>query len=284
MFPLLFIFDTGGEFPPEGFRASPDRPSVTTRFCDDTMALRSAIGRVAAAFGASCSTPAPRAASSGFSLAASLAWRGLAARSFHASSVAEASAPKLSGWAQWKRAQNKRNKALGARRWNARVLTKQARKAQGNLVERWKIFRGDQVMVNSGKDRGQVGTVTKVFRKENRLIVEGLNLVKKHVKRTEGNQGGVITMESPVHYSNVNLVDPVTGSPVRVGRRFLDDGTKVRVTRGRLASGAIVPKPDIAMQRRRPRNTKVGSRDTSWQEALKNTYAPGPASGAGGFF
>ena len=196
------------------------------------MALRSAIGRVAAAFGASCSTPAPRAGSSGFSLAASLAWRGLAARSFHASSVAEASAPKLSGWAQWKRAQNKRNKALGARRWNARVLTKQARKAQGNLVERWKIFRGDQVMVNSGKDRGQVGTVTKVFCKENRLIVEGLNLVKKHVKRTEGNQGGVITMESPVHYSNVNLVDPMTGSPVRVGRKFLDDGTKVRVTRG----------------------------------------------------
>jgi large subunit ribosomal protein L24 len=251
------------------------------------MALRSAIGRVAAAFGASCSAPAPRAAWSGFSLAASPAWRGLAAgspRSFHASSVAEASAPKLSGWAQWKRAQNKRNKTLGAKRWNARVLTKQARKAQGNLVERWKIFRGDQVMVNSGKDRGQVGTVTKVFRKENRLIVEGLNLVKKHVKRTEGNQGGVITMESPVHYSNVNLVDPVTGSPVRVGRRFLDDGTKVRVTRGRLASGAIVPKPDIAMQRRRPRNTKVGSRDTSWQETLKNTYAPGPASGAGGFF
>jgi ribosomal protein L24 len=178
------------------------------------MALRSAIGRVAAAFGASCSAPAPRAAWSGFSLAASPAWRGLAAgspRSFHASSVAEASAPKLSGWAQWKRAQNKRNKTLGAKRWNARVLTKQARKAQGNLVERWKIFRGDQVMVNSGKDRGQVGTVTKVFRKENRLIVEGLNLVKKHVKRTEGNQGGVITMESPVHYSNVNLSGPRDG-------------------------------------------------------------------------
>ena len=198
------------------------------------MALRSAIGRVAAAFGASCSAPAPRAAWSGFSLAASPAWRGLAAgspRSFHASSVAEASAPKLSGWAQWKRAQNKRNKTLGAKRWNARVLTKQARKAQGNLVERWKIFRGDQVMVNSGKDRGQVGTVTKVFRKENRLIVEGLNLVKKHVKRSQQHPNGAIQeLEGSIHISNVMVIDN-QGNPTRVGKRRADNGKLVRFSK-----------------------------------------------------
>ena len=250
------------------------------------MALRSAISRFAALVGASSSsvsTPHPLKRHVG-ALGAFLTARGSGGatqRSLHTTSVAQAK-PALSGWAQWKRAQNRRNKKLGAKRWNARVLTKQARKVQGDLIERWKIYRGDQVMVNAGKDRGQVGVVTKVFRKENRMIVEGLNLVKKHVRRTEGNNGGVITMESPVHYSNVSLVDPVTGSPVRVGMRFLDDGTKVRVTRGRFASGSIVPKPDIAMQRRRPRNTKVGTRDTSWQEALKNTYAPGPAGG--GFF
>jgi|TARA_B110000977_G_scaffold129249_1_gene164837 large subunit ribosomal protein L24 len=259
------------------------------------MALRTALCRVAAAFsGASSSSrwssaqgaapfKAPQGAFAGF-LSSGLAGvtnGGAAVRSFHTTQPLNAK-PALSGWAQWRRAANKRNRLLGAKRWNARVLTKQARKVQSDLIERWKIYRGDQVMVNAGKDRGQVGVVTKVFRKENRMIVEGLNLVKKHVKRTEGNNGGVITMESPVHYSNISLVDPVTGSPVRVGMRFLDDGTKVRVTRGRLASGAIVPKPDIAMQRRRPRNTKVGSRDTSWQDTLQNTYAPGPA--AVGFF
>ena len=188
----------------------------------------------------------------------------------------------LSGYQMWRSGQAKTRHKV--KNWAARVLTKQAQKVQKHLIERWRILRGDQVMVVAGKDKGQVGTVSKVYRKENRLLVEGLNLVKKHVKRSGENPGGIITMEAPIHYSNVNLVDPVTGAAVRARTRFLDDGTKVRVTRGRLASGAIVPKPDIAMQRRRPRNTKVGSRDTSWQETLKNTYAPGPASGAGGFF
>ena len=162
---------------------------------------------------------------------------------------------------------NQRSRAQGAKHWNARVLSKQAQKVRGHLIERWKIYRGDQVMVNTGKDRGQVGTVTKVFRKENRLIVEGMNLVKKHVKRTEQNQGGVISMEAPIHYSNVNLVDPVTGSPVRIAMRYLDDGTKVRVTRGRLAADPSSRNRTCVMQRRRPRSTKVGSRDTSWQDA-----------------
>lgn len=185
----------------------------------------------------------------------------------------------LSAYQQWVVAKNKKN-AVGSSRWAAANLTKAAQKCRKDLIEKWRIYRGDQVMVTQGKEKGQVGTVTKVFRKENRLIVEGLNLVKKHVKRTsEENKGGVITMEAPIHYSNVNLVDPETGAPVRVGFKYLDDGTKVRVTRGQLASGAIVPKPDIAMQRRKPRPTKVGSWDTTWQEALRNTYAPSPESG-----
>ena len=188
----------------------------------------------------------------------------------------------LSGYQQWKQAGKKA--ANGAKQWAARVLTKQAQKTKNDLIEKWRIYRGDQVMVTAGKDKGQVGTVTKVFRKENRLVVEGLNLVKKHVKRTEGNQGGVITMEAPIQYSNVNLVDPVTGSPVRIAMKYLDDGTKVRVTRGRLASGTVVPKPDIAKQRRKPRSTKVGSLDTTWQDALRNTYAPSPENQPGGGF
>ena len=186
----------------------------------------------------------------------------------------------LSGYQMWKAGQAKARHKV--KNWAARILTKQARKVQNNLIERWRIYRGDQVMVVAGKDKGQVGTVSKVYRKENRLLVEGLNLVKKHVKRSGDNPGGIITMEAPVHYSNVNLVDPVTGASVRARTRFLDDGTKVRYTVGRNASGSIVPKPDVAAGRTKPRKTDVGSRDTGWEHATANTYAPAPESR--GFF
>lgn len=186
----------------------------------------------------------------------------------------------LSGYQMWKAGQAKARHKV--KNWAARILTKQARKVQNHLIERWRIYRGDQVMVVAGKDKGQVGTVSKVYRKENRLLVEGLNLVKKHVKRSGDNPGGIITMEAPIHYSNVNLVDPVTGASVRARTRFLDDGTKVRYTVGRNASGSIVPKPDVAAGRTKPRKTDVGSRDTGWEHATANTYAPAPESR--GFF
>ena len=85
-----------------------------------------------------------------------------------------------------------------------------------------------------------------------------------------------MTVESPIHYSNVNLVDPVTGSPVRVSVRYLEDGTKVRVTRGRLASQSIIPRPDILTTRRKPRSSAVGSKDTPRDVVNKNTYVPSP--------
>ena len=172
----------------------------------------------------------------------------------------------LSGYQMCKACQAKARHKV--KNWAARILTKQAQKVQNHLIERWRIYRGDQVMVVAGKDKGQVGTVSKVYRKENRLLVEGLNLVKKHVKRSGDNPGGIITMEAPIHYSNVNLVDPVTGAAVRARTRFLDDGTKVRYTVGRNASGSIVPKPDVAAARTKPRKTDVGSRDTGWELSL----------------
>ena len=64
---------------------------------------------------------------------------------------------------------------------------------------------------------------------------------KRHIRRTKDNPGGIVSVESPVHYSNVRLVDPVTNSPVGVSWRYLEDGSKVRVTKGRVASGSIVP-------------------------------------------
>ncbi|CAK0735740.1 hypothetical protein CVIRNUC_000631 [Coccomyxa viridis] len=142
--------------------------------------------------------------------------------------------------------------------------------------DKWKILRGDKVVITAGKDKGQTGIVTKVIRDEKipRVIVEGRNLNKRAIKRTEDNPGGLISMESPLHYSNVMLADPVTGRPVRVGWRYLEDGTKVRISKGKLASGSIVPRPEILKQRRNPLPFK-GSKDSENADALEVTYKPG---------
>lgn len=78
-------------------------------------------------------------------------------------------------------------------------------------IPTWKIVRGDIVYIRSGRDAGKTGRVTKVLRKVNRLIVDGCNMVKRHVRVGEGQKGGVIPMPSPIHYSNVNLLDPTLG-------------------------------------------------------------------------
>lgn len=85
------------------------------------------------------------------------------------------------------------------------------------------IRQGDTVQVISGKDKGLTGTVIKVFPKEDRLIVEGVNWVKKHRRDTQGERGassgGIITTEAPIHVSNVQLVDPSDNRPTRIGAR-----------------------------------------------------------------
>lgn len=82
-----------------------------------------------------------------------------------------------------------------------------------NLVPRrkWHILKGDIVQVLAGKDKGKQGRVKTILRKENALIVEGVNMVKKHVKRTPDSPGFVYHKEAKIHYSNVALIDPVTG-------------------------------------------------------------------------
>ncbi len=91
-----------------------------------------------------------------------------------------------------------------------------------------KIRRDDTVMVIAGKDRGKTGKVRQVLPKEGRVLVEGVNIVKKHVKPRPGQPGGIIEMERPIHISNVMLVCPHCNRPSRVGFRFLADGSKVR--------------------------------------------------------
>ena len=92
------------------------------------------------------------------------------------------------------------------------------------------IRRDDTVMVIAGKDRGKSGKVNRVIREKDRVVVAGINIATKHVKNRPGiRQAGIIHVEAPLHISNVMLMCPHCAKPTRVGHRFQEDGTKVRV-------------------------------------------------------
>ena len=99
-----------------------------------------------------------------------------------------------------------------------------------------KIRKNDTVIVLAGKDKGSSGKVLKVMPKEDRVLVEGVNLVKRHTKPSMGDpQGGVKTKEAPLHISNVAIRDPKTGKPTRVGFKTVGEGAqqrKVRIAKG----------------------------------------------------
>lgn len=85
------------------------------------------------------------------------------------------------------------------------------------------IKKGDNVMVLAGKDKGKTGTVTQVLVDKQRAVVEGVNIIKKSQKPSAQNpQGGIVEVEAPIHISNLNVVDPKTGKPTRVGRKVVD--------------------------------------------------------------
>ena len=98
-----------------------------------------------------------------------------------------------------------------------------------------KIKKGDTVQVISGKDRGATGKVIAAYPTEQRLLVEGVNRIKKHTKVTTGirgaKSGGIVTQEAPIHVSNVMLVDPETNRPTRLGYRRDGEGRKVRISK-----------------------------------------------------
>lgn len=134
-------------------------------------------------------------------------------------------------------------------------------------------------MITRGKDKGETGTIKRVIRSQNRVIVEGKNLVKKHIKQGQGHEGGIFSVEAPLHVSNVQVVDPVTGKPTKVGIRFLEDGSKVRVSRGIGASGSIIPRPEILKIRTTPRPTVAGPKDTPMEVVMERTYDPKTGKG-----
>ncbi|WP_338752615.1 50S ribosomal protein L24 [Bacillus sp. FJAT-52991] len=93
------------------------------------------------------------------------------------------------------------------------------------------VKKGDKVMVITGKDKGKTGIVLAAFPKKDRVLVEGVNIVKKHSKPSQVNpQGGIISQEAPIHVSNVMLLDPKSNEPTRIGFKMVD-GKKVRVAK-----------------------------------------------------
>jgi large subunit ribosomal protein L24 len=92
-----------------------------------------------------------------------------------------------------------------------------------------KIRKDDEVIVLTGRDKGKRGSVLRVVTKTNRVLVEGVNVAKRHVKPTQTDpQGGIVEREAPIHISNVALIDPESDRPTRVGYKTLEDGRKVR--------------------------------------------------------
>ncbi len=101
-----------------------------------------------------------------------------------------------------------------------------------------RIRKGDIVVVTSGADRGKRGEVLRVIPKEDRAVVQGVNVAKKHTKpKGMGQPGGIVEVEATIHLSNLAFVDPKSDKPTKIGFRVLDDGRKVRVAK---ATGAVI--------------------------------------------
>ena len=94
-----------------------------------------------------------------------------------------------------------------------------------------KIRKGDRVKVIAGRSKGKVGDVLRVLPSEERVVVSGVNVIKRHTKPSRTGDGGIIEREAAIHVSNVALLDPKSDKPTKVGFRFLDDGRKVRFAR-----------------------------------------------------
>jgi large subunit ribosomal protein L24 len=100
-----------------------------------------------------------------------------------------------------------------------------------------RIRKGDDVIVVTGRDKGKKGNVLKVLPADNRVLVQGVNMIKRHTRPSARQTGGIVEKEAPIHLSNVALVDPQSGKPTRIGFRTLEDGRKVRFAR---RSGEVI--------------------------------------------
>ncbi len=105
------------------------------------------------------------------------------------------------------------------------------------MAKKFKLRKGDDVVVVSGRDKGKKGSILRVMRQEDRVLVAGVNMIKRHTRPGGSQPGGIIQKEAAIHISNVALADPKDGTATRVGYRFLADGRKVRFAK---RSGEVV--------------------------------------------
>jgi large subunit ribosomal protein L24 len=105
------------------------------------------------------------------------------------------------------------------------------------MATKFKIKKGDKVIVLTGRDKGKKGEVLRVMPKQARAIVQGVNVVKRHTRPSQAQPGGIVEKEASIHISNLSLVDPKEDKATRVGYKFLDDGKKVRFAR---RSGEVI--------------------------------------------
>ncbi|MEL6962137.1 MAG: 50S ribosomal protein L24 [Pseudomonadota bacterium] len=105
------------------------------------------------------------------------------------------------------------------------------------MAKKLKIKKGDQVVVMAGRDKGKRGEVLRVMPKEDRLIVQGVNMVRRHTRPSPQHPGGIVDKEATIHVSNIAHVDPKTSEATRIGYKTLDDGRKVRFAK---RSGEVI--------------------------------------------
>ena len=122
----------------------------------------------------------------------------------------------------------------------ARPVMGGGRRRKAAVRQKIHVRSGDRVRVIRGNFAGQEGTVLRVLTKENRVVIEGVNMRKRHTRPSQANpEGGILTFEAPIHASNVMLLDPKSGEPTRVRRHIDEDGTKERIA---VKSGDPIPR------------------------------------------
>ena len=100
------------------------------------------------------------------------------------------------------------------------------------MANKLKVRKGDRVKVIAGRSKGKIGDVLRVIAADQRVVVSGVNVIKRHTKPSRTEQGGIIEREAAIHVSNVAVLDPKTDKPTKIGFKFLEDGRKVRFARG----------------------------------------------------
>lgn len=105
------------------------------------------------------------------------------------------------------------------------------------MAEKFRVRKGDTVAVTSGREKGKTGEILRVDRGRRRVVVQGVNMVKRHTRPSPTTPGGILEKEAPLDVSNVALLDPEDGKPTRVGFRLLEDGRKVRYAK---RSGEVI--------------------------------------------